>query len=286
MKTILGLLVLITFTFLTGWSWKDKTTLNMNEMKKDNRSIKIIAHRGGAKLAPENTIAAFRQAIDLGVDMIEIDVHLSKDGHIIVIHDFKLDRTTTGTGRIVDLTLDEIKKYDAGVKFGDKFKGERVPTLEETMDALKGKAALLIEIKKDKDEQYPGIEKKVVETIHKYHAEDWVIVQSFNKYAILQTKKTDPSITTFYLASRDFDTLYSDIAQTLAAGKKITKEFDGIAPHFGRLNAEKVKIMQKAGFEVFTWTVDKPADMKRVIGWQVDGIITNSPDKLIEMLKE
>jgi glycerophosphoryl diester phosphodiesterase len=116
-------------------------------MNKNNHHIRIIAHRGGANLAPENTLAAFRQAIDLGVDMIEIDVHLSKDGHIMVIHDFTLDRTTTGKGKIADMTLKQIRKYDAGVKFNEKFRGEKVPTLDETMELLNGKTGLLIEIK-------------------------------------------------------------------------------------------------------------------------------------------
>lgn len=286
MKTIQGLFILFTLTLLAGWSWKGNTAINNNEMKKNEHSIQIIAHRGGAKLAPENTLAAFRQAIDLGVDMIEIDVHLSKDGHIMVIHDFTLDRTTTGKGRIVDLTLDEIKKYDAGIKFSDTFRGEKVPTLEETMDLLKGKTALLIEIKKNKDEQYPGIEEKIVETIHKYHATDWVVVQSFNRYSILQTKKTDPAITTFYLTGGNFDALYSGISEKLKTGEKIVKAFDGVAPNYSRLSGEKVKTLQKAGFKVYTWTVDKPADMKKIAGWQIDGIITNAPDKLIEILKK
>jgi glycerophosphoryl diester phosphodiesterase len=286
MKTIMAILLLAVIPLFSSLTEKENRSINTPQMNKSNHHIKIIAHRGGANLAPENTLAAFREAIGLGVDMIEIDVHLSKDGHIMVIHDFTLDRTTTGKGKVVDMTLDEIRKYDAGVKFSEKFRGEKVPTLDETMELLNGKTGLLIEIKKDKDDQYPGIEEKVVETIHKYKAKSWVIVQSFNKYAILQTNKIDPSLTTFYLASRDFDGIYNKIAQQLSAGETINKEYDGIAPHFSRLNAEKVKTFQKAGLKLFTWTVDKPADMKRVIGWQVNGIITNSPDKLIELLNK
>ncbi len=286
MKTIYGSILLIILIFITSRAWPEKKVSNTNDMKNKTHSIKVIAHRGGADLAPENTLAAFKNAIRLGVDMIEIDVHLSKDGHIMVIHDFTLDRTTTGKGRISDMTLEEIKKYDAGIKFSEKFRGEKVPTLEETMSLLHGKTGLLIEIKKDHDDQYPGIEEKVVEMIHKYKARSWVIVQSFNKYAILRTKRIDPAITTFYLTGRNFDDVYANIARQVAAGEKTGSEYDGIAPHFSQLNAEKVKTLQHAGDEIFTWTVDKPADMKRVIGWQVDGIITNSPDKLIELLKQ
>lgn len=284
MKIISLISLLLAIAWFANGTGKENATSNESEMN-DNNSIKIIAHRGGANLAPENTLAAFKNAIRLGVDMIEIDVHLSKDGHIIVIHDFTLDRTTTGKGKIADLTLAEIRKCDAGIKFDKKFRGEKVPTLEETMELLNGKTGLLIEIKKDRDEQYPGIEKKVVDLIHRYDAKSWVIVQSFNKYAILQTKKLDPGITTFYLAGRDFDSLYSDIAGQLKAGEKIVREFEGIAPHYSQLNDEKVKTLQKAGYEIFTWTVDKPADMKKVIGWKVNGIITNSPDKLMELLQ-
>lgn len=259
--------------------------MKTNVKKNDNNKIEIIAHRGGANLAPENTLAAFKNAIKLGVDMIEIDVHLSKDGKIIVIHDEKINRTTNGKGTIKDMTSAEIKKYDAGSKFDKKFKNEKIPTLDEVMETLNGKVKLLIEIK-DGDELYPGLEKKVVETIHKYNAVNWVIVQSFNENSVLRVRKMDPSITTFYLLGRNFNDFYSNVAKEVNAGNAVIKKYDGIAPHYSMLSSEKVKIFHKAGFKIFTWTVDKPKDMKKIINMNVDGIITNSPDKLKEILNK
>lgn len=252
-------------------------------LKNHDKQPLIIAHRGGANLVPENTLAGFKNAINLGVDMIEIDVHLSKDSNIIVMHDGKIDRTTNGSGEIKDMTLSEIKKYDAGSWFSEKFRDERVPTLDETFNTINGKAILLIEIK-DGDERYPGLEKKVVESIHKHNANEWTVVQSFNKNSILRIKKMDPSIITYYLVSSKFDDLYLSIAEKIKAGEKIEKQFDGIAPQYSHLDSAKVEIMHRAGFKVFTWTVDDPKDMVEMININVDGIITNSPDKLKQIL--
>ena len=124
--------------------------------------LMIIAHRGGSKLAPENTIAAFKNAIAIGVDMIEIDVILSKDKEVVVIHDDKIDRTTNGSGIVKEMTLSEIQKYSAGSWFDEKYNDEKIPTLNQVMNLINGRVKLLIEIKGG-DEEYPGLENKVVE---------------------------------------------------------------------------------------------------------------------------
>jgi len=281
MKSIQRLFILTLLVIIVSCAGSKKT-LNINN---DNKQPLIIAHRGGANLVPENTLAGFKNAINLGVDMIEIDVHLSKDSNIIVIHDGKIDRTTDGSGEIKNMTLSEIKKYDAGSWFSESFRNERVPTLDETFNIINGKAILLIEIK-DGDERYPGLEKKVVESIHKHNANGWTVVQSFNKNSILRIKKMDPSIITYYLVSSKFDDLYSSIIEKINVGEKIKKQFDGIAPRYSHLDFRKVETMHKAGFKVFTWTVDDPKDMAEMINIKVDGIITNSPDKLKEILND
>ena len=285
MKIVQGFLIVIALSLVTSCSKNGGNDMQTSNQKSDVGKIELIAHRGGAKLAPENTLAAFKNAIKIGVDMIEIDVHLTKDGKVIVIHDEKIDRTTDGKGTIKDMTLAEIRKYDAGSWFDKKFKGEKVPTLDEVMETLKGKAKLLIEIK-DGDELYPGLEKKVVETIHKYNANSWVIVQSFNENSVLRVRKMDSSIPTFYLLGRNFDDFYSNVAKAVNSGNTVIKKYDGVAPHYSMLDSEKVKTFHKAGFKVFTWTVDKPEDMKKIIDTGVDGIITNVPDQLKEILNK
>lgn len=256
-----------------------------NDPSGGERPVLVIAHRGGATLAPENTLAAFRNAIALGADMIEIDVHLTRDGHVVVIHDNTVDRTTDGHGRIADLTLAEIKELDAGKKFSEKFAGEKVPTLEETMETLNGKAQLLIEIKKDHDSLYPGLEEKVVDLIHRYDAGKWTIVQSFNKHSVEKVQKADPSLRTFYLLGHNFSAFYDSIAENIRNDKKLPPSFTGIAPHYSVLDAGRVDTLHRAGYLVYAWTV-KPEEMERIISMKVDGIITNDPDKLIALLKK
>ncbi len=280
-----ALLILFTLTIMLSCTKNGGNKVERNNKKSDATNIELIAHRGGAKLAPENTLAAFKNAIKIGVDMIEIDVHLTKDGKVVVIHDEKIDRTTDGKGTVKNMTFEEIRKYDAGNWFSEKFKGEKIPTLDEVMETLNGKVKLLIEIK-DGDELYPGLEKKVVDTIHKFNANDWVIVQSFNENSVLRVKKMDPSLITFYLLGRNFNDFYSNVAEEVNKGNTIIKKYDGIALLYSLLDSDKVKVFHKAGFKIFTWTVDKPEDMKKIIAMNVDGIITNSPDKLKEILNK
>ncbi len=283
MKIIKSLLSFISILFIINCSFLNNKQNIIEQSKITTNLVKIIAHRGGANLAPENTLIAFKNAINLNVDMIEIDVHLSKDGQVVVIHDEKIDRTTNGKGIIKDMSITEIKKYDAGRWFGDKFKGEKIPTLDEVMETINVKVKLLIEIKNG-DELYPGLEKKVVEIINKYKAKNWVIVQSFNENTVLRVKMMDNEIKTFYLLGRNFDEFYSNTLNKIKIGNKFVKKYDGVAPHFSMLDSAKVKIFHKAGFKVFTWTVDDPEDMKKIANINVDGIITNSPDKLRDIL--
>lgn len=276
---ILGISVL-----LMNCDSKKETGKNMEHNKNDNHPI-IIAHRGGAKLAPENTLVSFKNAIAIGVDMIEIDVHFSKDSEIIVIHDESLDRTTNGTGEVKDLTLDEIKKYDAGSWFSEDYKNEKVPTLTEVLQTINAQCKLLIEIK-DGDERYPGLEKKIVETIKEHNAEEWVVVQSFNKNSILRIKEFYPDLITYYLLGKGgFNDFYTEVSDQISKGKSIEKKFDGIAPNHKVLDKNKVDLLHKTGFGIFTYTVNDKEDMQKVIELGVDGIITDSPDILKKILK-
>lgn len=245
--------------------------------------IKVIAHRGGAKLAPENTLAAIKQAVDLGVDMIEIDVILSKDGEIIVIHDSKIDRTTNGSGVVKEMTLAEIKRYDAGSWFDAKFAGEKVPTLAEVFSAINGRSTLLIEIK-DGDEAYPGLERKVVDAIHQHRANAWVIVQSFNEASVLRVKAMDSSLITYYLMSRNFPDFYKDRISETVGSPIADLPYDGLAVHHNQIDPEKVSAIHRAGFKLLVWTVNAEEDMQKSLAAGVDGIITDRPDQLLQLL--
>ncbi len=241
---------------------------------------KVVAHRGGSHLAPENTAPAFDNAIKLGVDMIEIDVEQTSDGVVIVLHDARVDRTTQGTGAVDSLTYDYIKTLDAGSHFSDKFKGTKISTLDEVMDQINGKTGLLIEIKNG-SERYPGIEQKVVDAIQKRKAYKWVVVQSFNKKAIDMVKAADKKIKTYYLLGRDSFPKYYN---SLRAGNE-TIDFDGLAVSWKAWSKNSLDSVKNLGLVTYAWTVDDTTAMKQLIDWNISGIITDDPDKLIEILK-
>ena len=246
--------------------------------------IKVIAHRGGSDLAPENTLAAFQNAIDLGVDMIEIDVEQTSDSIVVVIHDEKVDRTTNGTGWVDSLSFAYVKTLDAGSWFDKKFKNERIPSLEEVLQFVDGRVILLVEIKAG-SERYPGIEQRTAEAIQKYNAHSWTIVQSFNEKAIERVRLLDPGIETYYLLGRNFKQYYQEIRNQINQDTPIKPGYDGIAVHHSMLDSKSVDSIKQFGLGVFTWTVDEVEAMKKMMDAGVDGIITDAPDKLIDHIE-
>jgi glycerophosphoryl diester phosphodiesterase len=252
----------------------------VTECSSEKEKTKVIAHRGGSHLAPENTAPAFDNAMKLGVDMIEIDVEQTSDGVVIVFHDSKVDRTTQGTGPVDSLTYDYIKTLDAGSHFSDKFIGTKISTLQEVMDQINGKTGLLIEIKEG-SERYPGIEQKVVDEIQKRNAYNWVVVQSFNKKAIDRVKSDDQKIKTYYLLGRStFPAYYNKLRQG-----NVKPDFDGLAVSWKAWSKNSLDSVKNLGLETYAWTVDDTTAMKQLIDWNISGIITDDPDKLIEILK-
>jgi glycerophosphoryl diester phosphodiesterase len=243
----------------------------------------VVAHRGGAALAPENTLAAFANAIRLGVDMVECDVHLSKDGELVVMHDPDVSRTTDGHGQISDLTLAEIKKLNDAAKFPGGYAAQGVPTLAELLDLVKGKVGIQIEIKLTAGNQrYPGIERKVVDLINARNMADQVIVISLDFPTLKDVKAIDPHIKTGALvqgnwtATRPSDQIAKEIIQTTGA--------DYFMPTSGLVNAEMINAVHAGGLKMGVWTVDAPQDMQRYASWGVDAITTNRPDELKRVL--
>src|SRR4030088_1952496 len=164
-------------------------------------------HRGNADEFPENTLASFRSAIELGVDLIECDVHLSEDGGLPVIHDHLLDRTTDGSGLVRDHTMAEMKRFDAGSWKDPRFKGERIPSLDEVLALAKGKVGVAIEIK-NLPLPYPGIEDAVVKKVRESGVVHPVVLISFDHRSIKRIAELDPQILTGVLeAARPVDIL-------------------------------------------------------------------------------
>lgn len=227
----------------------------------------IIAHRGASGSAPENTLASFRQAMEIGSDFIELDIHLSKDGELIVMHDETVNRTTNGKGKIKNLTLEQIKNLDAGSWFGNEFKGLVVPTLDEVFQLSNGKIKLLIEVKGN-PKKYPGIEKKLIDKIYKYYSKDWCIVQSFEEEFLNNIHKMDSTIPLHQLIVGKIFPL------------KIPVFILAVNPNYHFVSVKKVEKLHLQNKKIFVWTVNEEKKMQKLISMGVDGIITNYPGKL------
>ena len=166
----------------------------------------IIAHRGDSAHRPENTLAAFASALEAGVDLMECDVHLTRDGQVVVIHDPCLDRTTSGQGLVADLTISEIRAVSAGYpqRFGRAYAGERVPTLAETLGLLRGRGRIMVEIKGESvtEAEADGIEARAINEVRKAGMARDVAFLSFDRHALLRCRKMAPEMPRGHLFSR------------------------------------------------------------------------------------
>jgi glycerophosphoryl diester phosphodiesterase len=230
---------------------------------------------GASAYAPENTMSAFKKAIDMNADGIELDVHLSKDGHIVIIHDEKVDRTTNGKGEVKNFTLDELKKLDAGFWFSDEYKGEKIPTLEEVLNLINNTDIYLnIEIKAGY-RFYPNIEEKVIDMVKKYKMLDRVIISSFDHYSLVRVKEINSNIKTGMLYEA---ALYEpwDYARSI--------KVEALHPNYITLTKEFIDKASINNLEVNPYTVNDETDMEALIKSKVTSVITNYPDKAYKII--
>jgi glycerophosphoryl diester phosphodiesterase len=233
------------------------------------RGTLVIAHRGASVEAPENTIAAFEAAIDQGADGIELDVHLSKDDHLVVVHDFTLERTTDGSGPVSRLTVRELKRLDAGGWHAGRFRGQRIQTLQEVLERFRGRTRFWIELKGGSD-LYPGIEERVVSTVEIYDVVAETVVQSFDHGALARMERLNPEVRLGALvAERPLEPLIRSPGVARA-----------LCPDAALVTEEAVAHIRESGLDCFVWTVNEPAQMDRLVGWGVSGIITDRPGLL------
>ncbi len=251
-----------------------------NQLVAQTNKTLNIAHRGASGSAPENTLASFNKAIEMGADVVELDVHLSSDGELIIIHDYTLDRTTDIKGEIKNHTLKEIKKADAGSWFKPDFKNERVPILDEVLFTVNGRAKVLIELK-DGNDVYPGIEKKTLECIKRNGAESWCELQSFKDTVIknLQALKTTMPVYKLVVGNVPALPLYHD-GEMHGGSAFQFKNVAGINPNYRFARKRILKKLHQRGQQMYVWTVNDEKLMKKLLRWGVDGIITNYPEKL------
>ena len=230
----------------------------------------LIGHRGYPALCPENTLASFRGAMEAGCDMIELDVTLTKDRKVVVIHDDTLDRTTTGKGPVRGHVLAEIKALDAGSWFDARFAAERVPELSEVMKLTGGQCMLNIEIKESALEAgYPAdaIEHQVVNLVKSSGAMDRVIISSFEKRILVRIAAMVDPPAVAYISDHGAD---RSVLEMLLAMKAFSWH-----PHFKVLTRHQVDMLHAAGLKVFPWTINTRAEAEKLLALGVDGLICN-----------
>ncbi len=234
-------------------------------------SFLIVAHRGASALAPENTLSSFRRAIEMGAKAVEFDVHQSRDGELLVIHDENLKRTCGLDALVKDLDASRIRSLDAGSWFGPQFAGERVPTLRETLELLLGRAAVHLELKQG-SRYYPGIEARAVRLLKEMGGLRDSVISSFDHQALFEVRRVDFSARIGYLLGR---------TPTIRALKD-TKELKAESLHLSlrQTTAASVRSAHKHGLRVLAYTVLSAAQGRRLRFLGVDGVFANDPSLL------
>ena len=242
----------------------------------------VLAHRGANKVAPQNTLPAFKQAIQLNADGIETDVHLCKDGEIVICHNYTVDATSNGKGSIDEMTFAELRELDFGSYFSNDFKGTTLPTLAELLTLVKDMNLVNIEIKppqKDND-----LVKRVVEEVYKFGIEKNSIISCFNPECIRQVKEIDKDIKTALLY--EDDELGNEI-MTFGVAKYCQQlNADAAHPHRNLITHKEILELHNLGIAVNPWTVNTREDIIRLTNWGCDALITDIPDFCRQVLKE
>ncbi len=241
--------------------------------------MQLIAHRGDSAHRPENTLASFLRALEVGADSVELDVQLTRDSRLIVIHDATLDRTTTGQGPVASHSLEEIRALSAGYPalFGDRYADEKVPTLDEAFELLRGRARVLIEIKpesvSDVDE---GIEARVVQAVRRAEMTEQVGIASFHPGALARCRRLAPELPRAVLFAPQPE------ADMVAISLNI--EADLVLPHKSMLDQALATEIEGAGLQLGTWVVDDPDELDSLARFGLTGVATNDPGALLAHL--
>jgi glycerophosphoryl diester phosphodiesterase len=248
--------------------------------RRESRRPLVIAHRGDSGNAPENTLRSFSQAMELGADVIELDVHLSADGVPVVIHDYTVQRTTDGRGRVAGLTLEELERLDAGSWFHRRFAGERVPTLEEALRLSNGRVGVNLEIKPVSDKT--GARETVVrslETIRRCGVEPSVLLSSFQHSLLPIVHKYNPRIA--------LGIIYHPV-------QHVGRSPIDLAPRFGAsaivcahryLRKGWVGEAHRRGLALAAYPVDSLSDLRKCLRLNIGGIVTNQPGRILKHLE-
>ncbi|SDW07185.1 glycerophosphoryl diester phosphodiesterase [Marininema mesophilum] len=233
-------------------------------------SLQVYAHRGYSAVAPENTMAAFQRAVDAGAHGIELDLHLTKDDEVVVIHDETVGRTTDGKGRVRELTLDELRQLDAGSWFGEEFKGEKIPLLSEVLTLVAEKGLLVnIELKNNKI-AYANLESKVITMLQEYDLVHRTVISSFDHYSLRKVKELCPDVDTAIL-------YMANLFEPWEYARKVG--VTSIHPYRPTVVESMVAKCREYNLPVRPFTINQVKEMRRLIGLGVDALITDKVEQ-------
>lgn len=230
----------------------------------------IFAHRGASAYAPENTMAAFRLAIEQKADAIELDLKLSSDGHVVVIHDSTVDRTTTSKGFVSEKTAYELSRLDAGSHFDFAFRGEPVPLLEDVFSEIGTEILFNLELT-NYNSPLDNLPEKTASLVQFYHLEERVLISSFNPIALLKFRRELPGIPVGLLAHRG----WRGAAPRSWPGRLL--RYNSLHPDFRDVKPDLVKKTQAHSTKLFTYTVNEEASFRYLFDIGVDGVFTDDP---------
>ncbi|WP_434166796.1 glycerophosphodiester phosphodiesterase [Bacillus thuringiensis] len=285
MKKMYLVTIICAFIALSIFVFQKTNEFKYTKAINQSNHIKNIAHRGASAYAPEHTIAAYKLGQQMNGDYIEMDLQMTKDGHLVAMHDETLNRTTNGTGLVKKHTLEEIKQLNAGSFYNEKypnsakkeFENAKVPTLEEIIETFGHNANYYIETKSP--DEYPGMEEKLLEIINHYEIQDKVIIQSFSEESLQKIHSLNVNIPLVQLLP------YKKAVQlTESKIEKYKTYCIGLGMNYKYIDAAYVNKIKQHGLEVHPFTVDNEKDMKKLILWGVDGMFTNYPDRLHSVL--
>lgn len=230
------------------------------------------AHRGASAYAPENTMAAFKKAFQIGANGIELDLQRTKDGKIVIFHDDKIDKKSNGTGKISDYTYKELLEFDFGSWFSKEFENERIVLFDDFMKEVSDKNLILaIELKEE------GIEKETLEIINEYYNKDNIFITSFIYNALLNVRKLDKNIKIGWLIKEDIN--QKNILE-------LTKIFGNqVCPPANLVSKEGIKLARENELSVRLWGVSNEEIMQEAYNLDIDGMTVNFPDKLNKLIK-
>ena len=247
---------------------------------------KVISHRGANNEAPQNTIPAFKRSLEIGCDGFETDIHLTSDGYPVICHNYTIDETSTGNGEIRTKTLEELRSYDFGSYYDEKFKGTQLPLLDEFLEVSKDEQVEImnIEIKPPLDGNL-DIVKKTIDAVKEAGLFDKLLISSFSPEVLVECKKVEPKCKTGFLYAPNKLFFYKTMIFSYVKFAKSIKA-DYLHPHFFGVTKHYVKKLHKNGIKVNVWTVNKPETAEKLIKYGVDGLITDLPGMANELVKK